>query len=68
MLDAYGFTEKLIMLDESHFELAAGVNKKISEQFDQRSLHSERATLRCDLALFGRRTYVAVSSEQYHKR
>jgi hypothetical protein len=30
MLDGCGFTERLIMLDESHFELAAGVNKKKS--------------------------------------
>jgi len=45
-LEARGSTERLIMLDESHFELAAGV-KKICEQFDQRSSHSERATLRC---------------------
>ena len=28
MLDAHGWTERLIMLDESHFKLAAGVNKK----------------------------------------
>ena len=30
MLEAHGCTERLIMLDESHFELAAGVNKKKS--------------------------------------
>jgi hypothetical protein len=47
MLDAHGCTERRIKLDESHFELAAGVKKKKTEQFDERSLHSERASLLC---------------------
>lgn len=29
MLEASGCTERLIMLDESHFELAAGVKKNL---------------------------------------
>jgi hypothetical protein len=50
MLDMHAWPERRIMLDESHFELSAGVNKKkkkLSELFDERSLHSERATLIC---------------------